>query len=51
MEPYWNLFFDTGDPLAYLLYRSEHASAAQPGTLEPKSDEKEATLWQPPPIS
>lgn len=51
MEPYWTLFFDTGDPLAYLLYRREETPTAQTGTPEPNPDEKEATLWQPPPIS
>jgi len=51
MEPYWNLFFDTGDPLAYLLYRSQQAPTAESRAPKSESDPKEATLWQPPPIS
>ena len=51
MEPYWDLFFDTGDPLAWLLHRSHPLPAEQAPTLEPTSDVKEATPWEPPPIS
>ena len=51
MEPYWDLFYDTGDPLAWLLHRSEQAPAAQGGTPKLQPDTKEATPWQPPPIS
>lgn len=50
MGPYWNLFYDTGDPLAYMLYREEQSLSSQVQPPE-TTDEKEATPWQPPPIS
>ena len=54
MEPYWNVFYDTGDPLVWLLHRSHTASeprSAQPAESVEHPPEKEATSWQPPPIS
>ena len=51
MEPYWDLFYDTGDPLAWLLHRSQPLPAEQAPTLETDCTAKEATPWQPPPIS
>ena len=46
MEPYWTVFYDTGDPLAYLLYRC-HPRPTQP-PLVPHPHGKEATPWPPP---
>ena len=51
MEPYWDLFYDTGDPLAWLLHRSQPLPAEQAPTPETDCTAKEATPWQPPPIS
>ena len=54
MEPYWNVFYDTGDPLVWLLYRSQTAfDPRSPEPAEPAEHPhpKEATSWQPPPIS
>lgn len=50
MRPYWSVFYDTGDPLAYILYREAQVLTGEDQPPEP-TDEKEATPWQPPPIS
>ena len=48
MEPYWTVFYDTGDPLAYLLYRHCPRPAQPP--LVPHPHGKEATLCLSQPI-
>ena len=49
MEIFWKLFYATGDPLTYMLYRDER-SHQPPESIE-KHKEEEATLWLPPPTS
>lgn len=46
MEPYWTVFYDTGDPLAYLLYRCCCTPPQLPSGHHPHG--KEATPWPPP---
>ena len=50
MEIFWKLFYATGDPLTYMLYRDEQ-SQKPPELIEKSKEEQEATLWLPPPTS
>ena len=53
MEIFWKLFYATGDPLTYMLYRDEQtrSSTEPPEPSENSEEPKEATLWPPPPTS
>ena len=53
MEIFWKLFYATGDPLTYMLYRDEQtqSSGELPESTENSEESKEATPWLPPPTS
>ena len=49
MEPFWTVFYETGDPLAYLMYRRQPAFDHLHLPAVPHPDGKEATPWPPQP--
>ena len=54
MEIFWKLFYATGDPLTYMLYRDEQSQTEvkqSAESTEESKQEKEAKPWLPPPIS